>query len=198
MQFANDESYIETLFAQAESFLEHNPYKNIGEAPSFYTKIKGISIDGRQELVKQLSEDTPVFLERDPGNPHDKNAIKVVTQRGDHLGFLSRQMALVLAPLMDAGEEYSASISTITGGIDKNFGVNLFILKNSYYQISIEPGLRKLLTQLPDKAIKDRIRKEVIGNWDYHEKQKEAILALNQGENLFAVLGTGRIFYSGE
>lgn len=187
-----DETYIDSLFAQAESFLSNNPYTNIGDAPSFFTKVKGIAMEGRQEIVKNLTEDTPVYLERDPLNPYDPNAIKVMTGDGDCIGFLSRQLALVIAPLMDEGEEYSTSISCITGGNGKNYGVNLLILKESAYQITIDPGIRKLLSQLPEKALRDKIRKEVLGSWDYHGKQKEAINTLLNGENVLAIFGTGR------
>ena len=192
MHLPVDEAYIDSLYAQAERFLEYNPYTNIGDAPSFFTKVKGVAMEGRQEIVKTITEDTPVFLERDPLNPHDSNAIKVITREGDCIGFLSRQLALVIAPLIDAGEEYSASITCITGGNGKNYGVNLLILKDSAYQVSVEPGLRKLLSQLPENVLKERIREEVLGSWDYHEKQKEAIDALLQGENVLAVFGTGR------
>jgi len=49
----------------------------------------------------------PVYLERDPDNPHDENAIKVYLNAEPwvdfHIGFVARQTASVIAPKMDDG-----------------------------------------------------------------------------------------------
>jgi HIRAN domain len=60
-----------------------------------------------------LSQATPLKCElvREPNNPHDANAIKVVvTERpwakmhdGLHVGYIARQTAAEFAPVMDAG-----------------------------------------------------------------------------------------------
>ena len=48
-------------------------------------------------------------LERDPGNEHDVNAVKVIV--GDQqLGWVPRDLAFELAPKLDAGEPWSAVI----------------------------------------------------------------------------------------
>ena len=51
-------------------------------------------------------------LEREPDNPHDANAIKVIlesgrlakTKSGFHIGYIKRAVASVIAPVMDAGD----------------------------------------------------------------------------------------------
>ena len=48
-------------------------------------------------------------LERDPGNEHDPNAIRVLLGRGQ-LGWVPRELAAELAPKLDAGEPWSAVI----------------------------------------------------------------------------------------
>ena len=194
LMFADETARIDTLFKQAEAFLDNNPYTGYGEAQQFYTKLRGVSMEGRQELVKDLNLDTPIRLERDPANPYDCNAIKVVTNEGVHIGFLARDLALVLAPLIDEGEAtYSAFISSVTGGTNgHNLGVNVLLLREGTFQSTIDVNIRQSICKLPDPALRLKIREAVLGEWDYHAKQKEAIDALFAGENVLAVFGTGR------
>jgi HIRAN domain-containing protein len=49
-------------------------------------------------------------LRRDPGNEHDPNAIAVVTQRDEALGFVPRELAAELAPQLDRGIPWSAVV----------------------------------------------------------------------------------------
>jgi hypothetical protein len=48
-------------------------------------------------------------LRRDPGNPHDANAI-AVHAGGVHVGFVPRELAVELAPELDAGHPWSAVV----------------------------------------------------------------------------------------
>lgn len=52
----------------------------------------------------------PLVLRRDPGNEHDPNAIAVDTPDGRQLGFVPRELAAELAPLLDRGETWSAIV----------------------------------------------------------------------------------------
>ena len=59
----------------------------------------------------------PLALRRDPENPHDPNAIAVHTAGsdpsagdGDQVGWVPRELAAELAPLLDAGEPWSALV----------------------------------------------------------------------------------------
>jgi hypothetical protein len=47
-------------------------------------------------------------LRRDPGNPHDPNAIAVHTPGGEQVGWVPRELAAELAPDLDAGRLWSA------------------------------------------------------------------------------------------
>jgi hypothetical protein len=51
----------------------------------------------------------PLELRRDPDNPHDPNAIKVLAG-GEQVGWVPRGVAEVLAPALDAGEPFSAVV----------------------------------------------------------------------------------------
>ena len=49
-------------------------------------------------------------LRRDPGNPHDPNAIAVHAEGGEQLGWVPRDVAAELAPELDAGNPYAAVV----------------------------------------------------------------------------------------
>jgi len=53
---------------------------------------------------------SPLVLRRDPGNPHDPNAIAVESPDGDQLGWVPRELAAEIAPRLDAGEQWSAIV----------------------------------------------------------------------------------------
>lgn len=64
------------------------------------TRVAGVSInnkDGssRQELLKEMKHDDPVILEREPDNPHDSNAIRVVANKGC-IGYIPRDLAKII------------------------------------------------------------------------------------------------------
>ena len=65
------------------------------------TKVVGVSFEGRQEVVAKLQMGDRVWLEREPFNPYDVNAIRVTRNNGEQIGYLSRHLARSLAPLMD-------------------------------------------------------------------------------------------------
>jgi hypothetical protein len=49
-------------------------------------------------------------LRRDPGNPHDPNAIAVQSSAGEQLGWVPRDAAAELAPALDGGRRHSAVV----------------------------------------------------------------------------------------
>jgi hypothetical protein len=50
----------------------------------------------------------PLELRRDPDNPHDQNAIAVHPAGGEQVGWVPRELAVELAPELDAGKPWSA------------------------------------------------------------------------------------------
>lgn len=65
--------------------------------------------------IRDLKPDERVKLVREPGNPHDPNAIRVEAPfvHGEILGYLPRTDAAVFAPEIDAGTAYAAWISSV-------------------------------------------------------------------------------------
>ncbi len=117
---------LERLFARADDYLG-STLRGIEEAWSFYTKVAGVTFEGRQELIPQIHAGQSLRLTREPANPHDPHAIAVCTEDGRQLGYLSARLASRLAPSLDTGTRYTVTASQVTGGGDRSFGLNIFI-----------------------------------------------------------------------
>ena len=48
---------------------------------------------GIQELIKELAVGQPVMAVRDPSNPYDPNAVKILNLKGEQLGFVPKDEA---------------------------------------------------------------------------------------------------------
>jgi hypothetical protein len=64
----------------------------------------------RREACEKLLVDDTVRLEREPDNAHDSNAILVLGDDDCELGYVPREDAVDIAPLLDAGAEADAKI----------------------------------------------------------------------------------------
>jgi hypothetical protein len=63
--------------------------------------LRGIHHAGSGEAVASLDIGAELVLERDENNPADPNAVLVRAGNGRRLGFIAREIARVIAPLMD-------------------------------------------------------------------------------------------------
>lgn len=82
------------------------------------TKVAGVTYEGRQALVAQLTGREPCRLEPEPTNPYDSNAIAVkVAHDGEvwHIGYIPKEIAAQVAPFLE-GEPIMCRIAEITGG----------------------------------------------------------------------------------
>jgi single-stranded-DNA-specific exonuclease len=83
------------------------------------TRVVGVTYEGRQRIVALLKVGDTVFLVRDQNNQYDPNAIKVVRGDNQQFGFVNRDLAVKLAPILDQCEGVlRASIAAVTGGYD--------------------------------------------------------------------------------
>lgn len=103
--------------------------------------VSGVTFEGRQIPLRQLFEaqgNGAVIhgkLWREPDNVHDSNAILVVLwcrgrsfSLGGNVGYIPKETAAKLAPLMDKGEEITVKDVRIVGGDSPNhphYGVRL-------------------------------------------------------------------------
>ena len=98
------------------------------------TKAAGVTHGNRQKLIERLtrykSEDITVTLQREKDNAHDSNAVQIVAAVRDKgsavIGYINREWAAALAPLMDKGAQIVSRFKEITGGgCGYNYGLNV-------------------------------------------------------------------------
>jgi len=72
-------------------------------------KLTGVTIGDAQENIKKFGcKDIMTYeLLREPDNPHDPNAIRVVIGPY-YMGYIPRSVSKELAPLIDAGQGFLA------------------------------------------------------------------------------------------
>jgi single-stranded-DNA-specific exonuclease len=178
--------FLDALFAKKGEYLARDRFASIGEADDFYTKIVGVSFEGRQDRVGGLKPGDALELERQPENEFDPNAIAV--KFGTlHLGFLRREIALRLAPNIDGGDRYSARVDTVTGGGERHVGVNIHVRR---HRIAAAPAVRDEATR--ELASTDGLRIALIGERPLRDAQHAVLERVSSGRNTLAVLGTGR------
>ncbi len=185
---------LDRLFFYKDEYLEDDPYRNIGEQDQFFTKVVGVTFENRQELLAELQVGQQLDLVHEKDNPHDENAIAVYAD-GAQLGYLKRNIARHLAANFDNGVEYQAVVVQVTGSIEKNLGVNIFIQRSqSECQEAMEEqqAVRAELERLDASELQEKIRQALLGEHAYRPKQSEALDALYRKQNVMAILGTGR------
>ena len=173
------------MFARRDDYLTREPFANIGEANEFFSKVVGVSFEGRQDSVGGLGAGDALQLVRDPANPFDSNAV-AVRYGALQIGFLRREIAKRLAPNIDAGDRYSASVASITGGGARSTGVNIYVRRERARPTPAAPaGVR-------EEVSADAVRIALIGERPLRDAQLAVLDKLAARRNTLAVLGTGR------
>ena len=83
-----------------------------------------------QEVIRSLitSKNKTLYLIREPNNPYDKSAVKVITVYGKKVGYLPKDLAKIVGPEMDKGERFFTIFRGVTGGgNNKRLGLNIHI-----------------------------------------------------------------------
>ncbi len=95
---------------------------------NMFSKVVGVSFNGNQERIMKIFDSVeytkePIMLElvREPNNTYDSNAIKV-----GEIGYLSKEVASQLSPLIDKGVKLNCRIEQITHN-KGTLGVNVKI-----------------------------------------------------------------------
>ena len=81
----------------------------------YVADVAGLQHDRRWTLLPAVTIGDSIELQRDYDNPYDVNAILVRHEAGD-LGYISRDVARLLAPQMDIGSVFHATVSSIERG----------------------------------------------------------------------------------
>lgn len=189
---------LEDLFARADEIIAREEYAGVGDAPSFHTKLAGVTFEGRQGTVSSLEPGAPLRLFRQPENPHDANAIALFDPHGAQVGFLNRRLAAALAPVLDAGVEYDVEVSDVTGGEEgRSFGVNILVTRRDAAADEMQADAtrtarRAELACLAPAELDRELTAAFIGDRPLHPAQVEALESLAAGVSTLAVMATGR------
>lgn len=93
----------------------------------FYTKVIGVTFENRQNYIRAMAVGGKIKLVKAKYGNDGGDAVKVIDNRGNHIGFLSKELSAEIVPSMNRGFLYRASVSAITGREYNNLGVNLCI-----------------------------------------------------------------------
>ena len=86
-------------------------------------KIAGVTFGNRQNVCKQLNIGDIIQLEREPSNPYDSNAIRVL-YKGQPFGYIPKEIAQNIAHLIGSNFAYhQVTVTNLTGGGSYNTGV---------------------------------------------------------------------------
>ena len=165
--------------------MQGNRFATIGSAPEFFSKIMGVTFEGRQDIVAGMRPGRPLELRRDPGNAYDPNAIGVWYNQLQ-LGYLRREIAREIAPTIDAGARYVAEVTDVTGGGTRSFGVNIIVRRTDLVAERRAPGARA------GAISREEIVRALIGERPIRDSQRAVLERIETRKNTLAVLGTGR------
>ncbi len=191
--------FLDELFASADDSLKSREYEGILEAHSFFTKLAGVTFEGRQEVIARLVDDEALILRRDPLNEYDPQAVAVYAPRLEaQIGFLNRDLAAVIAPALDEGVEYTVALGSVTGGNEgKSRGVNVEIARKESLALQEEArhyraSRRKALSRLSAQELQAYLIETFIGQGSLHGAQERSLELLERGRNVLTVMATGR------
>ena len=127
----------------------------------------------RENIIKKCESGEEVMLVREPDNPYDKNAIAVLRESGEQIGYISRKYNERLAKHLDNGEPYYAFVEKI---VKESFGLlglfkrNRCIIIISQKEIDHEAAIneiqaaqRKVNKLRKSKLKKQTFRLQVVG-----------------------------------
>lgn len=192
-------AFIAELFERAEETVARKEYDGILDAPSFNTKLAGVTFEGRQELIANLQPDDQLELRRDPNNAYDSCACAVWSTRlNKQLGFLNKNLAAVIAPAIDEGKRYTIELSGVTGGVDgQSYGVNVMLSRTDILFAAEDHATYRMrkraeLEQKGVEELEEELVRHFIGDYALHAAQADSLAALEAKINTLTVMATGR------
>lgn len=119
----------QTVSPTIKSVLNRLVTKDNNDIPFLNEPISavGVTFDNRQKFIEQLVLGQYLVLKREPQNLYDPNAIKIMTAKGDSLGYIPKEKAYVLAPVLDSGIYLYGEVLRIVGGNGLNYGFTFLI-----------------------------------------------------------------------
>ena len=93
------------------------------------TRVVGVTFEGRQEVVAKLQMGDRIWLEMEPDNPCDHNAIKVCRSNGEQVGYINRKLAEDISPYFRAyGYPVHGKVSLLTGSHWDGYSLGVIVV----------------------------------------------------------------------
>lgn len=117
----HDEFVYDNIIAMEEELKRRN--NNMSKISNVDLKVVGVTFtnegtgEKRGEIIRELAgskkpEDINITLVREPENKYDMNAIKVLAD-DRQIGYIGKEYASIIAPLMDECEDFKATVKGI-------------------------------------------------------------------------------------
>jgi hypothetical protein len=111
-----------------------------------FVRIAGVTFEGRQDIIKESNIGDPILLVKEPDNPKDSRAIKVLNNAlspAQSIGYIPKDRTVVFHLLMDSGAIQEIQIESM--GEAKNSG-NIGVMINASYDYN---ALQRFLDMRP-------------------------------------------------
>ncbi len=118
---SSQETYLPELRA-------YYPYTTI-KGRLISTRVVGVSFEGRQEIVARLKMGDRIWLEMEPNNPYDRNAVMVTRENGEQFGYINRLLAADIVHYFRAyGYPVEGRVALLTGSRWDGYSLGVVIL----------------------------------------------------------------------
>ena len=87
-------------------------------------KVVGVSFEGRQTPISELTINNALYLKPEPDNRYDSNAIQVFDENDNRLGYIPKQFAKLLKNKITDRHKVS-EFKRYGGGNRKNYGIEI-------------------------------------------------------------------------
>lgn len=117
----------------------------------YHSKLVGVTFEGRQKVIATLRGKEPLRVRREKDNQYDPKAVAVDVYKNDEwlpIGYIAKDKNADISRSLDAGETAYIQISDITGGGDRNYGVNISL----EYKLAPEEVKKEEKAEAPTKA----------------------------------------------
>lgn len=115
----------------------------------------------RQDELLECEPGETIGLVREPQNPHDPNAVLVLSARDVGIGYLAREDSALIAPAIDAGRPFTAKLHCLRGGVPgaASYGAKVSIAWDGRPEHGHEPLYdEQIIARAGKRGIKGRQR----------------------------------------
>jgi hypothetical protein len=104
-------------------------------------RLTGVTYQDRQSIISRTNFNDKLYLKRDKLNKYDRNAIEVLNNKSQSIGWVPKDIAASLSPKIDGDIEFFVKISQILGGTDDfHYGIEIAVSNDSKKISGMKPS----------------------------------------------------------